>query len=138
MKKNIKLLFILLVFTTFNKNAFSQVFKGEIIVGTNKSQVDGDEAYRFKKFGLNGGVGVVAPIYKNWSLSLETLYSQKGSNLRRKSNDSLDGSYKLRLNYAEVPFMIQYTDRDVVSAGLGVSWNRLFFVEEFKDGYRVD
>jgi hypothetical protein len=50
----------------------------------------------------------------------------------------MDGSYKLRLNYVSVPFMIQYPDRDVVSAGVGFSYNRLVFVEEHKDGYKVD
>jgi hypothetical protein len=119
-------------------NSYSQVFKGEVIGGTNLSQVDGDEAYGFKKLGFVGGVGVVAPVYKNWSLSLETLYSQKGSKLPPQFNDSLDGSYKLKLDYVEVPFMVQYTDHDVVSAGLGVSWNRLVKVEEFRNGYQVD
>ncbi len=130
------LLFLFLIFCS--GNVYSQIFKGEIIGGFNKSQVDGDEAFGFKKYGLVGGVGVVAPIIKNWSLSLETLYSQKGSKLKPKFNDSLDGSYNLKLNYAEVPFMIQYTDRDIVSAGLGVSWNRLVYVEESRNGYNVD
>jgi hypothetical protein len=129
-------LIFFLIFLT--NNAFSQIFKGEIIGGTNLSQVDGDEAYGFKKYGLLGGVGVVMPVYKNWSLSLETLYAQKGSKLRPQFSDSLDGSYKLKLNYAEVPFMIQYTDRDVASAGIGVSWNRLVKVDEFRNGYQVD
>lgn len=121
-----------------NNVCYSQLFKGEIIGGLSRSQVDGDFCYRFKKTGFEGGVGVVAPIYKNWSLSLETLYSQKGSKQKQMYNDSLDGSYKLRLNYVSVPFMIQYTDRDNVSAGVGVSYNRLVFVDEYKDGYKVD
>lgn len=128
---------IIILFFSFTLG-YSQIFKGEIIGGLNNSQVDGDEAFGFKKFGLQGGVGVVAPIYKNWSLSLETLYSQKGSKLRPQFKDSLDGSYKLQLNYAEVPFMLQYTDRDIVSAGIGVSWNRLVFAEESRNGYKVD
>lgn len=128
----------LFVLTAFASNGFAQMFKGEVIGGTNISQVDGDEAFGFKKFGLTGGVGVVAPIYKNWSLSLETMFSQKGSRLRPQFNDSLDGSYLLKLSYAEVPFMIQYTDRDIVSAGAGVSWNRLVAVDEYRNGYKVD
>jgi hypothetical protein len=126
------------MFLLVNAPAYSQVFKGEVIGGFNKSQVDGDEAFGYKKYGLLGGVGVVVPVYKNWSLSLETLYSQKGSKLKRQFSDSLDGSYLLKLNYAEVPFMIQYTDRDIVSAGIGVSWNRLVFADEYRNGYKVD
>lgn len=117
---------------------FSQVFKGEVIGGFNLSQVDGDEVFGFTKPGFQAGVGVVTPLYKNWSVSLETIYNQKGSKLKPQFNDSLDGSYKLFLNYVEVPLMIQYTDKDVVSAGAGISWGRLVKVEEFRDGYRVD
>jgi len=128
----------LLAFSLCTSTGYTQMFKGEIMAGTNLSQVDGDEAYGFKKLGFVGGVGVVAPIYKNWSLSLETQYAQKGSKLRPQFSDSLDGSYLLKLDYVEVPFMVQYTDRDIVSAGLGVSWGRLVRVEEFRDGYQVD
>jgi len=138
MKNVLQYIILGLFLVLFNSLGFSQLFKGEIIGGINRSQVDGDFQYRFKKTGLEGGVGVVAPIYKNWSLSLETLYSQKGSKQKRMYDDSLDGSYKLKLNYVSVPFMIQYTDRDVVSAGVGVSYNRLVFAEEYKDGYKVD
>jgi hypothetical protein len=138
MRKQIHFLFIVLLLTIVNSVGNAQIFKGEVIGGFNKSQVDGDFVYGFKKYGLTGGVGVVAPIYKNWSLSLETLYSQKGSKLRPQYADSLDGSYKLVLNYVEVPFLLQYTDRDIVSAGVGVSFNRLVNAEEFRDGYQVD
>lgn len=113
-------------------------FKAEVIAGSNLSQVDGDETAGFRKLGLNTGLGVVLPLDKNWSLSFETLYTQKGSRQRRLYSDSLDGSYKLRLNYAEIPFMVQYTDRDFMSAGVGVSWGRLVQVEERKNGYQVD
>jgi hypothetical protein len=138
MKIPFKSFYFFLVLMLFNSNSYSQIFKGEVLGGMNLSQVDGDETFGFKKIGFNGGVGVVAPIYKNWSLSLETIYSQKGSKQKPQYNDSLDGSYSLKLDYAEVPFMIQYTDKENVSAGLGVSWGRLVNVEEFRNGYRVD
>jgi len=138
MKKQVQLTIFICLLTLVSNFGYSQVFKGEVLGGFNLSQVDGDETAGFKKMGLNGGVGVVAPIYKNWSLSLETIYSQKGSKQKPQSYDSLDGSYKLYLDYVEVPFMIQYTDKDIVSAGAGFSWGRLVNIEEFKDGYRVD
>jgi hypothetical protein len=138
MKKQSTLVIIIFILTLLNSIGYSQIFKGEVIGGFNLSKVNGDETDGFKKIGLNAGVGVVAPIYKNWSLSLETIYSQKGSKLKPQFNDSLDGSYSLKLDYAEVPFMIQYTDKDNVSAGVGVSWGRLVNIAEYKDGYRVD
>lgn len=138
MKNRFVSLLILLLLISATNLCYSQVFKGEVLGGFNLSQVDGDETAGFKKIGLNGGVGVIAPVYKNWSLSLETIYSQKGSKQKPQSYDSLDGSYNLYLDYVEVPFMIQYTDKDIVSAGAGISWGRLVNVEEFKNGYRVD
>jgi hypothetical protein len=138
MNKILRLTLLLLSLFLVTGMARAQMFKGEIIGGFVKSQVDGDEAYGFKKYGLTGGVGVVAPVYKNWSLSLETLYAQKGSKQRALYNDSLDGSYFLKLDYVEVPFMIQYTDRRMVSAGAGVSLGRLVNLEEYRHGYRID
>jgi len=138
MKRQVQQTIIIIVMTLVSNIGYSQIFKGEVIGGFNLSKVNGDETDGFKKLGLNGGVGIVAPIYKNWSLSLETIYSQKGSKLRPQYNDSLDGSYSLKLDYVEVPFMIQYTDKDNVSAGVGVSWGRLVNVDEFKNGYRID
>jgi len=126
-----------LFFFILNRTS-AQFFKAEVIGGANISQVNGDETYGFKKVGFTGGFGVIAPLSKNWSLSLETLYSQKGSRLKKQRIDSLDGSYFLALNYAEVPFMIQYTDKDVVSFGLGFSWNRLVSVNEKRNGYTID
>ena len=122
MKNRFKLIIFFILSFLVNGIGFAQIFKGEVIGGFNLSQVDGDEAFGFKKYGFQGGVGVVAPIYKNWSLSLETTFTQKGAKEKAQYNDSLDGSYFLKLNYAEVPFMIQYTDRDIVSAGSGISW----------------
>jgi len=138
MKKPFLRLFFIISLVVFNSVGYAQIFKGEVIGGFNLSKVNGDETDGYKKFGLNSGVGVVAPIYKNWSLSLETIYSQKGSKLKPQYNDSLDGSYSLKLDYAEVPFLIQYTDKDMVSAGIGMTWGRLVNVDEFRNGYRVD
>jgi hypothetical protein len=132
----VPLSFFLLLF--ISHNSFAQMFKGQVLGGMNISQVDGDEAFGFKKIGLNTGVGVIAPVYKNWALSLETIYTQKGSKQKAQFYDSLDGSYKLYLNYVEVPFMISYTDKEIVSAGAGLSWGRLVSVDEYRDGYRVD
>lgn len=135
--RNIQLI-LLILFLGMTGLVSAQRIKAELIGGFNKSQVDGDETAGFRKYGFNAGPGVVVPIKGNWSLSLETLYSQEGSRLGKQINDSLDGSYKLRMNYARVPFMLQYTDKEQVSGGLGLSYGRLVFVDEYKNGYRVD
>lgn len=136
MKQALLLTLILITLSGYKVDA--QRFKADIIGGFNKSQVDGDETAGFRKIGLNTGAGVTIPVYGNWNIGLETIFSQEGSRLKPQFNDSLDGSYKLLLNYVRVPLKIQYVDKNLVSGGAGISWGRLVKIDEFKDGYRVD
>lgn len=134
------LFLILLTFTAINVSA--QIIKGEAIAGLNLTQVDGDEVFGFRKFGANLGAGVLIPFGKKgkWDVSLETLFTQKGSYQKPQYEDSIDngqvltGEYKLRLNYVEVPLMVMYTDKELISFGLGLSWGRLFGVKEWEHG----
>jgi hypothetical protein len=137
-KGKIFLLSIIVVLSATADIHAQAFFKAEAIFGGNLSQVDGDETAGFRKLGLNTGLGIVLPFNKNWAFSFETLYSQKGSRQGKMYYDSLDGSYKLKLHYAEVPMMIQYTDREFMTAALGLSWGRLVMVDEWKNGYKVD
>jgi hypothetical protein len=138
MKKG-KFFFLVVVCICISAKIHAQAFfKAEVIGGFNLSQVDGDETAGYRKMGLNTGLGIVLPFNKKWAFSFETLYTQKGSRQGKMYYDSLDGSYKLKLYYAEIPMMIQYTDRDFMSAALGLSWGRLVMVDEWKNGYKVD
>ncbi len=119
---------ILLVFTVilFAFSAKAQIFRANAIVGMNVSQVNGDETYGFKKFGLNVGGGVEMPLGKNFLTSFEILYSQKGAYQKAFRPDSaIDGMYRLKLNYAEIPILIHYTDHKAAAIGLGFAWGRL-------------
>ncbi|MGI6342600.1 MAG: outer membrane beta-barrel protein [Bacteroidales bacterium] len=127
---------------TYSYICEAQIFKAKVISGFNLSQVDGDETYGFKKIGYTGGLGVSVHVHKNLAFSLETLYSQKGSRLGSQFRDTidnvpLDGSYKLKLNYAEIPLMFYYTD-NIVSAGIGVSYNRLVELGEWRHKAPID
>lgn len=135
----ILLLFIFLVVSY----GYSQRIKGALIAGMNISQVDGDYAYGFKKVGLNAGVSAIVPFGKNFSFTLETLFSQKGSYQKAESSEIITDStgneiytltrqYKLNLNYVEVPFLVHYTDKEIISAGLGFSYGRLVSVKEYE------
>lgn len=124
----------------------AQIIKGEAIAGINLTQVDGDEVYGFHKFGANLGAGVMIPFGKKgkWDVSIETLFSQKGSYQSPQYNDSLNngevytGEYNLRLNYVEVPALVMFTDKELISFGAGLSWGRLVGVKEYEHGKRVD
>ncbi len=133
MKKSIFIFIVTATVVLFGANALkAQVFQGEVIGGFNLTQVDGDEVYGYHRIGAQLGLAAILPI-KKWDITLETLFSQKGS--FRRSNypgDSLNGQYDLRLNYVEVPLLVHYTDRQVIGAGIGFSYGRLVYAKEIE------
>lgn len=121
----------LMFFLTLSGNA--QIIKGEVMAGLNMTQVDGDEVYGFKKPGLNLGAGAMIPFEKNFDVSLEINYSQKGAKQKAQYiSDSLNGAYELYLNYLEIPVLVHYTDKDLISIGTGLSWGRLVSAKEYE------
>lgn len=134
-KRVVWLLFFLFVMVI----AEAQIIKGFVAGGLNMSQVDGDEAYGYKMPGLNVGVGAMVPFRTNWDLSLETSFTQKGANQKAQYiQDSLNGAYKLRLNYLEIPLLIHYTDKDFITVGTGFSWASLITANEWEHGKQTD
>lgn len=130
------LIFILFISLSFVCAA--QNIKGGIAAGFNATQVDGDEVYGYRKYGLNVGPFAVMPFGKKFSASIETVYNQKGSYQRPQYADSLSGEYKLILNYLEVPVLFNYTDKDVIKFGAGFSWGRLVQFKEWEHGNRIN
>ena len=112
-------------------------------MGFNLTQVEGDEVAGFKKPGINLGVGALIPFGKNWDLSFEVTYNQKGAREGDQYRDTIDGqpitgAYKVRLNYAEIPVLIHYTDKDLLTIGAGFSYGRLVGVKEWEHGRLVE
>jgi hypothetical protein len=128
---------------------YGQRIKGELIAGMNLSQVDGDEIYGFDKEGLNMGLGAIVPLGKHFAFSIETLFNQKGSYQGKQEEDVVTDSsgniiaiwtreYKLKLDYLEVPVMIHFVDKDILSVGTGVSYGRLVNVKEWEQGKFIE
>lgn len=147
MKKYI-LLGLFIAAAALTNVAKAQIFLGEAFVGYNICQVDGDQIMGFYKKGINVGVGVITPIWtkNNFSLelSMEVLYNQKGAKQGKKYDDGvidsvtgvpITGEYNLSLSYGEVPVMVYFTDKKLVSAGIGVSYARLMQVKEYEHGH---
>lgn len=113
----------------------AQIIKGEVFAGGIASQVDGDECYGFKKFGVHAGAGALVPITNWFDVSLEVLFNQKGAYKRDSItyNSTYPHAYNLSLNYVEVPLMFYFTDKDAVSLGVGVSYGRLVGLRELVD-----
>lgn len=116
------LLFSLPLLAQTDPNEPTPFIRAAIIGGMNVSQVDGDGIAGFRKFGANGGGAAYVDLTKGFSASFEILYSMRGAK-RGPNQDAL--LENLTLDYIEVPFMVNYNDRDKAIFGLGVSWNTL-------------
>ena len=139
--KRFRIVALLLAFLVATPSLLhAQIIKGEVFVGGNATQVDGDECFGFKKFGVHAGAGALIPLTNWMDVGLEVLFNQKGAYKRNAitSNSTFPYAYNLRLNYAEIPVMIYLTDKDAVSVGLGVSYGRLVGLTELKDGEPFD
>jgi hypothetical protein len=108
---------------------FAQRILGAISAGVNISQLDGDEYYGFRKAGLNIGPSVMIPFGKNrnWSVGFELLYSQKGS-YHKGGTDST--TYRIQLDYLEIPVLVRFTDKKVISGGAGFCYGQLINMKE--------
>ena len=136
--KRLRIIVLLLSFTIAAPGLLrAQIVKGEVFVGANTTQVDGDECYAFRRFGVHAGAGAMVPITNWMDIGLEVLFSQKGAYKGDSINQHLGlftGTYDLRLNYAEVPLMVYLTDKDRFSVGIGVSYGRLVGLKESING----
>lgn len=118
----------------------AQIVKGEVFFGGNACQVDGDECYGYKKFGVHAGAGALIPIVKvsdfTMDVGLEVLFNQKGAYKRQAitSNSTYPYAYNLKLNYAEIPLMLYFTDKDRYSLGIGASYGRVVYLDEKNNG----
>jgi hypothetical protein len=136
---------LLTALLVFASSAFSQRFLGAVAAGMNLTQVDGDEVYGFHKVGLNVGPSVIFPFgkKKQWSLTMELLYSQMGSYQKSEYSaiDTIKDStytgyydgYRLYLNYIQIPLLLHFTDKRIISAGIGFSYGQLVGVSEYED-----
>lgn len=134
-------IFIILAFAFIPQLFYGQGIQGAVAIGTNLSQVDGDEVVGFKKFGLNVSAIAIIPFKKKWSISLEASYNQKGAYEKLPRIAQPDKSlpyYNLRLSYAEVPIIIHFTDKGFLTVGLGMSYGRLVSVKEIEWGENTE
>ena len=127
-----KILLLLLLTGMLNGPQLSaQTFSAMLVGGFNLSQIDGDKLGGFNKIGFNTGARVSAKLSDRWSLSTEFLYSQQGAS--RVPTDDISSQYdKIRLNFVEVPLMINFSDWKIL-ASAGVSYNRLINYEVIND-----
>jgi hypothetical protein len=144
MRRRILTVLLIGFFVACSARVAAQRIQVAIIGGANLSQVDGDEIFGFNKLGINTGLAAVVPFGEHIQLSIETLYSQKGS-YQGKQYEDVDsagnvttGEYKVNLDYLEVPVLLMYNDKDIITGGIGFSYGRLVRVREYEHGNRVE
>ena len=155
-----KKIFLIILCSLLVSVGYGQRFIGSIIAGCNASQVEGDDVRGYKKFGAVGGASVMVALDKKmqWFLTVELLYTQKGSrsagtrafdttnyapgmflDVNRNVDFHPSAKYKCRLDldYVEVPVIFHYEDWHTGCAiGLGVAWGRLVRAQEWYNGFK--
>jgi len=142
MRKTTLVIFMILI-ASFLSPLYSQRVMGALIGGFNTTNVQGDDVFGFYKFGLNVGAAAIVPLSDRLSMTLETIYSEKGA-FHREGGRGMDyrlrhdyNHYKLVLNYLETPLVIHYNDPNGISGGIGFSYARLINVKEWEDHVRI-
>jgi len=118
-----------------------QKFTGGLILGANFAQVDGDTYYGYHRFGINTGGIVYIHFTTRIGISMELLYTQKGSRgeavIKSSNIGTFVAKYFMNLNYIEVPLTFHVIVHDI-DCEAGISYARLINSGEWiQAGYPV-
>ncbi len=134
MRYYFKIVFLLLI-AIHPQSLFSQKFGGNLIMGFNASQIDGDQLAGYNKVGFCAGIGTNYELKEPWQINVDFLFSQRGSQ-SKLFPDEYEPIRKLTLNYIELPVYVSYKDWKIKDEGYykaegfaGVSLGRLISVK---------
>jgi len=102
----VSLLLFLFLISPFYVSA--QSFQAGVTGGLSTTQISGDSQSGFHKVGLIFGGFVSTRISDAFDGSLQIMYIQKGSKKNAKPEKNDFTAYLLRLNYIEVPILLQW------------------------------
>lgn len=115
--------------------SFSQDFNGGPIVGFVVSQVDGDSLGGYNRIGPTAGLFISRKFSNSIDFKAELKYVQKGSKSKGDKIEVNDDYLEIRLQYFELPLLINYKYINKVSLEGGVAIGYLFKAEEDHSGY---
>lgn len=118
--------FSLTFFVFFSVNISAQTFSGGVVSGIVASQISGDGLGGFNKFSGQLGGFVTKKISDTLQVEFQMYYLQKGS---RKAANGITGSltsYKLQLNYIEMPLLFRFNYKNKFNFEGGASAAVLF------------
>lgn len=126
---------IILISGMISERGYSQNVEAAIVAGLNVSTVHGDGFGGYHKAGFNPAIAAYVPIAEKFNISMEIGYTQKGSvkPINSPINEHLPGThlYKLKMDYVEVPILVNFVDQELMMFGVGVAYSRLMrFYEE--------
>lgn len=115
----------------------AQRFTASAVGGINISQINGDGYAGYNKWGLTGGARVSYEVYPKMDMSIEMLYSQRGSR-----NGNQEAPFHINLNYVEIPLLYSindwYNEADgyyKVRADVGLSYGYLISSTQTLEGF---
>ncbi|MBA3830096.1 MAG: PorT family protein [Taibaiella sp.] len=112
----------------------SHTFYGGLVAGGNFTQVDGDTYEGYSKAGINVGAIVYARLSPATGISMEMIYTQKGSAAAYTSGSAVgyyEAQYHLKLNYVEVPVLFHFFTSRRLRYEAGASYAYLIRSDEW-------
>lgn len=96
------------LFAVAQENPSKSVFKPYLSLGLTSSQISGDNLGGFDQLGFNATLGTQIMVGGHWRPSIELQIDPRGSRRNAQPDKGLFESYKLRLNYVQVPLIMGY------------------------------
>lgn len=112
-------------------------FRGGITGGVVASQVSGDNSAGFNKLGLYVGPFANFNLREKLLFQMEISYIQKGSR-ENPTEENNYYSYRLKLDYIELPFMFRYSYSDKLDFEVGLAYSVLIRTYEEFNQQEVD
>lgn len=121
-----RIFFFILLLSSLN--VYAQSFNSGFFVGANTSQIEGDSYKGFNKIGYQLGMFTSREIKNNLDWKLAISWINKGSFKPSEPDKGIFNTYKISLNYVEVPFTVEFlwkgfTWEAGLSAGVLISSN---------------
>jgi hypothetical protein len=116
-------------------SCFAQIaFKGGLSIGTLTSQVDGDGQEGFNKIAMSGGAFLDLEWSEKITTRMEINYTPKGGRNKPNTEDDEFETFKLSLNYVEIPLTLRYALDEGFSVDGGIYYGILLSSSQENDG----
>ncbi len=116
--------------------ASAQQFRAGLTAGVSATQISGDQLSGFNKAGIVAGGFVSTTLSPKFDMAMSILYFQKGSKKNSDPEKEDYVYYRLRLNYFEIPLLLQWKYNNKLIFEAGPSAGVLLSSEE-EDEYGV-